>query len=227
VRPKIEAAFTKTPHVRVLLFEPIGAPEAQKMQRGSKVPKMTPGRAVLVALMHRYLSGVMDPWVSLLELHKLMYFAQESGQPLRLEFKPAHYGPYAENLRHVLSAIEGYFVSGYADGGDNPDKPLELVPGALEEAKKLLAETPETRARFDRVAEVVDGFETPSGMELLATVHWLATKESIDDLDALTERVHGWNERKRVFTRRQIGIAHDALRDKGWIEGSATAPEPA
>jgi hypothetical protein len=30
-----------------------------------------------------------------------------------------------------------------------------------------------TRERFDRVSELVEGFESPFGMELLATVHWL------------------------------------------------------
>ncbi|MCC6875160.1 MAG: hypothetical protein IT378_12705 [Sandaracinaceae bacterium] len=182
---------------------------------------MTKERAVLVALMHRYLAGVMDPWVSLLEVHKLMYFAQESGERLRLSFKPAHYGPYAENLRHVLARLEGHFLSGYADGGDAPGKPLEIVPGALEDAMAMLANEPETRARFDRVADVVDGFETPSGMELLATVHWVATREGVHDLDALTRRVHAWNEHKRRFTRRQIEIAHRILQSKGWL---ATAP---
>ena len=68
--------------------------------------------------MHRYLGGLLDPFVTLLEVHKLMYFMQEAGEPLRLRFKKAPYGPYAENLRHVLHAIEGHLVAGYADGGE-------------------------------------------------------------------------------------------------------------
>ncbi len=31
-----------------------------------------------------------------------MYFLQEAGEPLRLRFTKGLYGPYAENLRHVL-----------------------------------------------------------------------------------------------------------------------------
>ena len=61
------------------------------------------------------MSGLMDPFVSLLEVHKLMYFAQEAGEPLRLKYVKAPYGPYAENLRHVLSTIEGYMIAGYGD----------------------------------------------------------------------------------------------------------------
>ncbi len=218
VRPRIVRAFEALPDVRVLLFEPTGAPAADRMAPAAEPPDMTRGRAVLVALMNRYLVGSMDPLVSLLEVHKLMYFAQESGEPLRLEFRAAHYRPYAENLRHVLAAIEGHFVSGYADGGDAPEKALELLPGALEDAMAVLATDSATRKRFDRVAKVVEGFETPSGMELLATVHWVATHEGMRGIDAITERVHGWNEHKRSFTPRQIQIAHDALRERGWLE---------
>jgi len=41
---------------------------------------MTAGRAALVELMHRYLAGLLDPFVTLLEVHKLMYFLQEAGE---------------------------------------------------------------------------------------------------------------------------------------------------
>ena len=74
----------------------------------------------------------MDPFVTLLEVHKLMYFMQEAGEPLKLRYTKAPYGPYAENLRHVLQSIEAYFISGYSDGGDAPDKQLELVPGVVD-----------------------------------------------------------------------------------------------
>ena len=72
---------------------------------------------------------------------------QEAGEPLRLRYKAAPYGPYAENLRHVLHAIEGHLIAGYDDGGDAPDKPLTLVPGAVEEAAAFLAEHRPTRDR--------------------------------------------------------------------------------
>ncbi len=217
VRPRIERAFAPLQQVHVTTFEPVGAPSPRAMVRSTAIPTMTAGRAVLVGLMHRYLAGLMDPFVSLLEVHKLMYFTQEAGEPLRLRYVKALYGPYAENLRHVLTAIEGYLVSGYADGGDAPDKQLELVPGAVESAMEFLATCPETRAHFDRVAGLVEGFETPFGMELLATVHWVATREGAATPDAATDAVHRWNERKRSFTARQVHLAWDVLATKGWL----------
>ena len=74
--------------------------------------------------MHRYLEALMDPFVSLLEMHKLMYFMQEAGEGLKLQYTKCLYGPYAVNLRHVLTHIKGHFIQGYADAKDAPDKQI-------------------------------------------------------------------------------------------------------
>lgn len=218
VRPRIERAMTALPEVNAIVFEPRGAPEPSRMVRTAKVPNMTAGRAALVGLMDQYLAGLMDPFVSLLEIHKLMYFMQEAGEDLRLRYVKALYGPYSENLRQVLTHIEGYFVSGYADAGDAPDKQLSLVPGAKEDAEAFLADHPHTRERFARVANLVRGFETPFGMELLATVHWVATQEGADTLEAAIAKTHAWNERKLRFTKTQIGLAWEALETRNWLK---------
>lgn len=221
VRPLIERAFAALPDVQVVVFEPTGEPIATT--RPKDVPKMTPGRAALVGLVQQYLAGLLDPFVSLLEVHKLMYFMQEGGENLKLRYVKALYGPYADNLRQVLTRIEGHFVSGYLDGGDAPDKQLELVPGAIAEATEFLKSHPETRKRFSRVAELVEGFETPFGLELLATVHWLATREGASNSDAAIEGVYAWNERKRRFNPEQIRLAWSVLHDKGWVDSASPA----
>lgn len=218
VRPRIEAAMTDLPDVRVRVYEPKGAPAADKMHHSREVPSMTAGRAALVELMNRYVRGLLDPTISLLEVHKLMYFMQAAGEPLRLKYVQAPYGPYAENLRHVLRAIEGHLVAGYADGGDTPDKPLALVPGAVEEANAFLEANAETRAKFDRVGDLVEGFETPFGLELLATVHWIIEQgEPLSNIGEVVAQTYAWSARKQQFTPRQIGIAVDVLAAKGWI----------
>ena len=127
--------------VHVIVFEPHTAPEGQIAAKQREVPKMTAGRAALVVLMHRYLAGLMDPFVTLLEVHKLMYFMQLAGQPMRLRFAKEPFGPYAENLRHVLRDVEGHLLSGYANGGDAPRKQLELIPGAVSDADAFLKDS--------------------------------------------------------------------------------------
>jgi O-acetyl-ADP-ribose deacetylase (regulator of RNase III) len=218
VRPRIEKTLGDIPNLRVIVYEPKGAPTPQEMASSKAVPNMTPGRAALVVLMDRYLSGLLDPFVTLLEVHKLMYFMQEAGEPLKLKFAQANYGPYAENLRHVLKHVEGHMISGYADGGDAPDKQLELVPGAVADAQAFLKDDTEVSNRFDRVADLVEGFETPYGLELLATVHWVVNKMGAHTFHDVMCQVHAWNDRKRQFTEKQIGLALKMLAAKGWIE---------
>ncbi|MBI3098231.1 MAG: macro domain-containing protein [Planctomycetes bacterium] len=220
VRARIEQALNALPEVRVVVFEPKGSPDGKKTTKSRAVPKMTPGRAALVGLMHRYLAGLMDPFVTLLEVHKLMYFMQDAGEPLRLRYVRAPFGPYAENLRHVLRDIEGHLVFGYADGGDAPEKELRLVPGAVQDATAFLADHPETRTRFDRVADLVQGFETPFGLELLSTAHWVCTHDVVASAEDVIARTYAWGERKRQFSERQVRLALEVLTKKGWIRGS-------
>lgn len=223
VRPRIERALVGLADVQVLVFEPNGAPASDKMSHVREVPKMTAGRAALVELIQRYLGGLLDPFVTLLEVHKLMYFMQEAGEPLRLKYVKHHYGPYAENLRHVLRAVEGHLIAGYADGGDTPDKPLSLVPGAVDEAKDYLDQHEISRARFERVTRLVEGFESPYGLELLATVHWVMSREGATEHDCVARQVYGWNGRKQQFTLRQLAIAEERLKSQGWMSPDAVA----
>ena len=225
VRTRLEAALEELGDVNIVIFEP-GGPVDKRVKHLSDAPKMTAGRAVLVGLMDRYLLGLLDPFVTLLEVHKLMYFMQAAGEPLKLKFAKGPYGPYAENLRHVLNAIEGHLVSGYADGGDAPDKQLELVPGALADARTFLKDKADTQARFERVSDLVEGFESSFGLELLTTVHWIASEEKVLVFDDIVNHTYAWNARKRQFSLRQIKLAFDVLLEKGWIEHRDTSDSP-
>lgn len=223
VRARIEAALNGIDDLRVVIFEPSEVNADQRANSSSDPPKMTVGRAALVVLMHRYLSGLLDPFISLLEVHKLLYFLQTADEPLKLRYAKAPYGPFAENLSHVLRAVEGHLIVGYADGGDTPDKQLNLVPGALDDAQTFLKDKTETVSRMNKVFELVDGFETPFGLELLSTVHWVVTHEQATTLDDIVNKTYAWNDRKRQFTRRQIALATEVLARKGWITAAPVA----
>lgn len=216
VQPRIMEALRNLDDVDIVIFEPDPQPRSI-VDRSKETPPMTPGRAALIGLMNRYLEAMLDPFVTLLEVHKLLYFLQEAGEPLRLRYRKAPYGPYAENLRHVLQAIEGHYVEGYHDGGDAPTKPLHLVPGAVHQAEDFLRRQPSTKARSDRVVDLVSGFESAFGLELLATVHWLASREHLSKLDEIILATHAWGPHKRQFTQRQIALAHDRLMSQGWL----------
>ncbi|GIW72678.1 MAG: Appr-1-p processing protein [Planctomycetota bacterium] len=215
VRRRIERSLSDLGEVRVVVFEP--RPGAARRPPRRKAVRMTPGRAALVALMKRYLEGALDPFVTLLEVHKLMYFLQEAGEPLKLRFAKGPYGPYAENLRHVLREVEGTFIKGYGGEEESPGMPLEVIPGVEQKAEDVLAKDPGIREKLERVADLVTGFETPSGLELLATVHYLARKEGIRGEDELVQAVHAWGRGKRAFTPAQVHLAAKVLERKGWL----------
>ena len=152
VRPQIEKAFQTLPDVHVLLFEPAGAPKSVVMPNRTTRPKLTLGQAALVRLMDRYLKGLLDPFVSLLEIHKLMYFFKASGEDLpKLTFEKQLYGPYSPVLRHLLIRMETHLTRGFGEGSDKPTTPIELLPGAVESAEAFLDKLPETKARMDIV----------------------------------------------------------------------------
>ncbi len=91
------------------------------------------------------------------------------------------------------------------------------MPGAVEDAHAFLKEHPETQARFDRVADVVRGFETPFGLELLSTVHWIASRTENQASDEVIAGTYVWNDRKRQFSPNQIALALEVLKTKGWL----------
>lgn len=217
VRPRIEWVLATAPEVRILLFAPHGAPDARAMPVRTERPNMTPARALFVKLMEQYVG--MAYRLTLLEIQKLAYFLQDAGEPLKLKYEPGHYGPYANNLNKVLERIEGHFIRGYGDS-QKPDVEIEVLPGAVNEADAFLKGRADSLARLNRVAELISGFETPYGMELLSSVHWVArhaTNPARDSASAIRS-VHGWNERKRNMLKPEhIRIGWKRLEDAGWL----------
>jgi hypothetical protein len=194
------------------------------MPNRTRRPDMTPARALLVKLMEQYLGLAYR--LTLLEVQKLAYFLQEAGEPLRLRYEPGHYGPYAANLNKVLERIEGHLIRGYGDS-QKPDVEVDLLNGAAQEADAFLVSRPESRARLERVSALIEGFETPYGMELLSSVHWVALRDpTVRQADDAVRSVHSWNERKRrMFPASHVAVAWEQLASLGWLRDSTAAGE--
>lgn len=99
---------------------------------------------------------------------------------------------------------------------------LGLMPGASDRAETFLADHPSTRERFDRVVQLIQGFETTFGMELLATVHRVAKHEGAASPGEAVTMTYAWNRRKRMFGEDHIRMAWDALTGGGWVKLAAT-----
>lgn len=231
VRPLIVEALGELPGVRVMVYPPQETPSAKSMPVRTRRPRMTAGRSALLAMLGSYVGlsqreeAATADGASLLEIQKLMYFLQERGQSLGLDYAKGRYGPYADSLNHALEPLEGHYVRGYGDRSDYVLKlsPISLMPGAVNEATQWLEEhgDDKTSDRIGAVSELVTGFASAYGVELLATVHWTSTREvagGSTDPTVLTEIIGDWNERKgRLFTEAHVGKAVSRLQELGWI----------
>ena len=216
VKRKIIDSFDGVLDVEVLLYEPKGAPKSDEIPIATSKPRMTRGRALLVKLLDIYRSQGYRH--NLLEIQKLMYFLQEAGEKLRLKFKKYNYGPYAENLHHVLQRIDGHYIRGYGDRSGKSE--VYLLEGVIKEADLFLKNDKDAQKRLDSVARLIRGFETPYGMELLSTVYWVAKEspEVAKDSDIVIREVQQWSPRKKFRMRPQhINKALNRLKQEKWL----------
>lgn len=216
VRDMIESAFSTLPDVDVYLYAPNGSPASEDLLNRTKKPSMTPGRAAFLTLLTKYIQRSVGIGITLIEVQKLCYFLQEAGEPLRLTYQKWYYGPYAHNLQHVISALDGHYLRGWNDGKVRPLSQLTLL------AQSQDIELPEeTEKRVARVMELASGFEGPYDMELLATVHWIISRELGDEpvtIDAVKEHVRRWTDRKnKLFQEHHIAVAIDRLRECNFV----------
>ena len=226
VEPLIRSELGSIEGVDVQVYSPDGAPAADEMPNRTAKPAMTMGMAAIIALVDKYKSGLLEPFVRLIEVHKLMYFLQEAGEPLKLRYEEGIYGPYSTNLRHVLDRMEGHYVTGFGDGQDTPIKCIDLVPGYEDQALDVLEGKLDTQARMERVAQLIEGFEDPFGMELLGSVHWVMThhRDAVDSVDVAVKRVHEWNPRKQTLMKPEhIAKGWRRLKDHRWDVESRSA----
>ncbi|MBW4666301.1 MAG: macro domain-containing protein [Cyanomargarita calcarea GSE-NOS-MK-12-04C] len=219
VKPRIESAFSELPDVSVILYEPSGAPAAENMVVATEKPKMTRARALFIRLLELY--GIPGYELTKLEIQKLAYFLQEAGEPLKLPYVKHKYGPYAHNLNHVLNNIEGHYIRGYGDGTSEAESAeIYVLPEGRIASVAFLNNEPQAQQRLERVGNLIFGYETPYGMELLATVHWVATKETNPavDIEQAISLIHEWSDRKRnLFKPQHIRKAWQRLYDHNWL----------
>lgn len=220
VRREIEAAASELPEVEFLVYTP--TVEYQNAPKREGVEALTPARALIAELVRRY--SVLGLECTNLEVQKLAWFLHRTiellrlNDPLDLHFTADKYGPYADRLRHLLNGLDGSYLhceKRLADAG-----PLDLIwfeDSRRDKVQQYLQseEASDYIPALERTAETIDGFESPLGMELLATVDWLVTRE---DATATVEGVHhgiaNWpkgrgaaNRKRKLFSDRLLALA--------------------
>ena len=175
---------------------------------------------MIAELVRRY--WVLGMECSLLEIQKLAWFLERSierfspeDNPLNLQFVAHKYGPYANRLDHLLNNLDGSYL--HCDKRITDADPLDVI-WFDDDHKDFLQTYLKSEAKaylpaLEYTAGLIDGFESPFGMELLATVDWLLSKEGVaPTVQAVREGLLRWPagaaERKsRLFDERAISIA--------------------
>lgn len=219
VREQIEAMLGDL-DTEILVFEPTR--QYQNVAKRAGVEKLTPARALIAELVRRY--WVLGMECSLLEIQKLAWFLERAieryspgDNPLNLQFVAHKYGPYANRLDHLLNNLDGSYL--HCEKRISDADPLDVI-WFDDERKAFLQAYLKSEAKpytdaLEHTADLIDGFESPFGMELLATVDWLLTRENVaPTVPALREGLRHWRggpdaaERKdRLFDDRALGIA--------------------
>ncbi len=228
VRPRIEALLSNL-DVDVRVYEP--TEKYQNVAKRSGVEKLTPARALIAELVRRY--WILGMECSLLEIQKLAWFLEQSieryspDNPLDLRFTADRYGPYANRLSHLLNSLDGSYL--HCDKRIADASPFDVVWFDDRRKDFLLTYLKGDEAKayvpsLEHTAAVIDGFESPYGMELLATVDWLVARSDCDPtISGIRSGLQRWPagtqaaERKnKVFDDRSIGIAIERLQERWW-----------
>ncbi len=223
VRPLIDAALHDL-NCAVTVFEPTAVYQNVVKRRG--VERLTPARALLAELIGRY--EVLGFECSILEAQKLTWFLGRSIGRARLQspfaddFTAHQYGPYSEKTRHLLDSLDGSYLAcdrRIADAG--PLEPLRFQHDRQDTITAYLT-TPDAkpfRPALDEASAIIEGFQSPYGLELLATIDWLHDRVGTPlETDAMMAAIGAWPgpigsaERKvNAFRRAHVVIAVDHL----------------
>lgn len=215
VKALIVEHLGKLDNLDIRLFEPNDAIQAKDIETNTSKPKMTAGRAAILALLETY--RTVNFGLSKIEVQKLAYFLQEAGEDMKLQFQKDTYGPYADALRHALNSMDGHYIQGVGDGVVESE--ISPIDSALEDAKEFLSNSNEgINARIQRVRELIGGFQSPYGVELLSTVHWVHKNEGATNPIEAHQAIEHWNERKKALMIPQhVEAAWNKLLKTGWI----------
>jgi O-acetyl-ADP-ribose deacetylase (regulator of RNase III) len=228
VRPMIESALRDLDGVELIVYEP--AAKYQNVAKKQGVEKLTPARALIAEMIRRY--WVLGMECTLLEAQKLAWFLERTikrmrlEDPLKLGFTADRYGPYAHRLTHLLDGLDGSYLhcdKRLADAG-----PFDTIWFEDKKRDKLEIYLKSSEARdylpaVEATDELIDGFQSPLGMEALATVDWLIAREKAQPtLAGIRNGIRHWPagpthalRKEGLFDDRLLKLALERLRDLG------------
>lgn len=177
VKQRIISALSDLDDVEILIYEP--TKQYQNVAKKDGVKALTPERAMIAELIRRY--WVLGIECSLLEVQKLAWFLDrvvnvyQLPNQLKFRFEPHKFGPYSQNLKHLLNGLDGtYLLADKRIPDATPDDVVYFNDEQKQQVELYLrTQAKEYLPALDQATRIIEGFESPYGMELLATVDWL------------------------------------------------------
>ncbi len=197
--------------IEIVIFEP--GYNDQIVSKPEKEISLTPARAIFVYLLKKY--QVLGYQINLLVAQKMSYFMQRFGEELNLDFEKGHYGPFSNNLTHLLKYINQSFIS-YNQNNNSPGTTLEIRDGRYNEVERYFDNNldKEQKARAEKTLELIRGFESPYGLELLATIDFIVSKTNAKDISEIAEEITNWTKRKKTIMKpKHIELAYQRLKE--------------
>ncbi len=175
---------------------------------------MTAAEAVLIKLIQRYLMEAFE--LDSRDLHKLVYLVEQAGERSGMRFEMGLFGPESAGVVKMLKRMHGRLD--YDRGGSQYPE-VHVTAAGAREASAVLREHPESKSRLARLRSLIEGFEAPDGLEVLASVLWVARRDgSVTDAASATAAVHGLNERlQQVLRADHVREAWEQLDQLGWL----------
>ncbi|RXK83769.1 type II toxin-antitoxin system antitoxin DNA ADP-ribosyl glycohydrolase DarG [Filimonas effusa] len=216
VKQLIEEKLSSLTGVDIVVYEPSEAAYETKEEKTKAKPRLTPTRAIILYLMNYY--SQLQYSLTVLETQKLVYFLNRLGDEdaQKIEFQKHIYGPYAPKLNHVLYDIDGFYISGMKYKDVKTFDELKVLDTHFGEVEEFISvhSTDTQKQRIETLLALIEGFETPLSMEVLATVDYVLNNEVADrrNLTEVVEKVHQWNERKKhIMSPEFIQVAFNRL----------------
>jgi O-acetyl-ADP-ribose deacetylase (regulator of RNase III) len=225
VRPKIEVALQDLDDVEVIVYEPTD--KYQNVAKKNGIETLTPARALIAEMVRRY--SILGFECTLLETQKFAWFLERVIKRMKLpdvldlRFEANRYGPYAKRLTYLLDGLDGSYL--HCDKRLADAAPFDAI--WFEETKRDKLEfylsSAEARSYLPAVEatdELIDGFQSPLGMEALATVDWLIAREGAEaTLAGIREGIRNWpaghahaQRKDKLFNDRLLTLALERLR---------------
>lgn len=224
VRGIVERTLSELDDVEIVVYEPTS--KYQNLSKKKGVEKLTPARALIAEMVRRY--SILGFECSILEIQKLAWFLERVinrknlDNPLDLKFSADRYGPFANRLTHLLDALDGSYLhcdKRLADASPSDTIRFNDAKRPMIEAYLLSSEGAPYAQAISETDRLIDGFQTPLGLEALATVDWLLSEKNVEPtVPGIRAALDHWpggkgaaQRKQRVFSDRLIRAATDRL----------------